>query len=425
MVKLTFTLVLFLAFAGFSHSQMVEDFEHTQLNLMLAGEDDTGQMVVVPNPDLDETNPNNYVVMFNRSQHGHVFSGFWSTLPEPFDMTDKKYIHVNVWKPRISGLRFKVEGGPGGDFELEPVDEQTLTEEWETITFHFPEAEGEYPTISFMPDFQDPVGLDEDIVIYFDNIILSDNAVPGEGEFVILEDFEFIPMNLMLAGEEDDSEVRIVPNPAPDDVNESSHVVEFRRSQNGYPWGGFWSALPEPLDLSENKYVYVKVWKPRISPIRFKVEGGPTEDSEIESMFPQTEVAQWEEIVFDFSEKDGDWNVIAFMPDFADPVDLDEDIVIYFDEIRVGEAPADVSVIRLPDESLDMKVYPNPASGSFTVEAPVNSRIDLIDIAGNVVYRQTAVNPVTTIDLSDVGAGLYLVRVVDGNSVRTLKLVVQ
>ncbi len=421
MVKKTFTLLVLLVFAGFSYSQMIEDFEHIPLNVMHEGEaDDSRIEVVQAEPERG------WVAQFHRSQAGPVHSGFWSTVPEPIDMTQRQYIHVDVWKPRISGLRFKIEGGATDDFELEPVAEQTLTEEWETITFHFPEAEGEYTTISFMPDFEDPVDLDEDIIIYFDNIVLSDSAEPGEGDEVVIEDFDFIALNLMQGGEEDDSGFTIVPNPQQDEVNESSHVVQFRRSQNGVPWGGFWSQLPEPLDLSENRYVYVKVLKPRISPLRFKVEGGPTDDLEIESMFEQTEVNQWEEIVFDFSEKDGQWNIIAFMPDFADPVDLDEDIMIYFDQIRLGEAPTDVSVLPLPDDAgFDLRVYPNPASDYVTVEAPVNSRIDLIDIAGNIISRQTAVNPVTTVDLSDVGAGLYLVRVVEGNSVRTIKLVVQ
>jgi hypothetical protein len=420
MVRLTFTLLLLLAFAGYSQGQMIEDFEHIEFNMMLGNEEEDDSRIVVVQDEV-----RGYVAEFHRSQHGVPWGGFWSALPEPVDMTARQYVHVDVWKPRISGLRFKIEGGTTDDFELEPVEAQTLTEEWETITFHFPDAEGQYTTIAFMPDFEDPLDLNEDITIYFDNIRLSDNAEPGAGDEVVIEDFDFIPMNLMAGGAEDDSEFRIVPNPAPDDVNESTHVVEFRRSQHGVPWGGFWSPLPEPLDLSENRYVYVKVWKPRVSPLRFKVEGGPTADLEIESMLPQTETEQWEEIVFNFSEKDGQWNIIAFMPDFADPVDLTEDIVIYFDQIRLGEAPTDVSVIRFPDRGLDVKVYPNPATSNVTVESPVNSSISLIDIAGNLVYQQTAVNPVTTIDLNNVPAGLYLVRVVDGSSVRTIKLIVQ
>jgi hypothetical protein len=421
MVRLTFTLLLLLAFSGYTHGQMIENFEHIEFNMMLGNEEEDDSRIVVVQDEV-----RGYVAEFHRSQHGVPWGGFWSALPEPVDMTARQYVHVDVWKPRISGLRFKIEGGTTDDFELEPVEAQTLTEEWETITFHFPDAEGQYTTIAFMPDFEDPLDLNEDITIYFDNIRLSDNAEPGAGDEVVIEDFDFIIMNPML-GEpaEDDSEFRIVPNPAPDDVNDSPHVVEFRRSQHGVPWGGFWADVPQPVDLNENQYVYVMVWKPRVSPLRFKLEQGPGDPIEIEPMFPQTESEQWEEIVFDFSEYEGQWNRIVFMPDFEDPLELNEDIVIYFDQIRLGEAPTDVSVIRFPDRGLDLKVYPNPATSNVTVESPVNSSISLIDIAGNLVYQQTAVNPVTTIDLNNVPAGLYLVRVVDGSSVRTIKLIVQ
>ena len=339
MKKFTFILAFMLAFAGYSHSQMIEDFEHIPLNLMLDGETDPSTMTLVLNPDQDDANPSYYVIKYDRSQHGIPWGGFWSSLPETIDMTTKKYVHVDVWKPRISPLKFKVEGGPGGTFELFSIEEQTLTNEWETITFHFPDADGDYPVISFMPDFEDPLTLDEDIVIYFDNIVLSDNAVPGEGEELVIEDFEFIGLNVMTDGEEDNSTMTVVANPAPDEANESNLVVEYFRSQHGIPWGGFWSTLPEPVDMTEHKYVYVDVWKPRISPLKFKVEGGPGGTFEFESMQPQTQVYEWETLVFHFPDADGEYPVIAFMPDFEDPLELDEDIIIYFDNIRLGGEP--------------------------------------------------------------------------------------
>ncbi len=80
--------------------------------------------------------------------------------------------------------------------------------------------------------------------------------------------------------------------------------------------------------------------KTRISPLKFKVEDGPSGNLEIASMNPQTVVNEWEDIVFDFSEKTGLWNVIAFMPDFEDPLTLTEDIEIYFDYIMVNNDPA-------------------------------------------------------------------------------------
>ncbi len=123
----------------------------------------------------------------------------------------------------------------------------------------------------------------------------------------------------------------VIANPDPSGIDTSAMVVDFLRDKDGTVWGGFWS--PTSIDLTNNKYVHVKVWKPRISALHFKVQGGPTSDEEIHSMNPQTLTNQWEDIVFDFSDKTGVWNTIVFSPDFADPVNLTDDIHIYFDDI--------------------------------------------------------------------------------------------
>lgn len=149
----------------------------------------------------------------------------------------------------------------------------------------------------------------------------------------IIENFETIPLNVMMGGYYDESSMTIVPNPDQNGINTSETVVKFVRDKDGLSWGGFWSLLPVPPDLTNNKYIHVKVWKPRISPIRFKVEDGNTTDLEISSMEDQTLINQWEEMVFDFSEKTGIWNTISFMPDFEDPLSLNEDIIMYFDDI--------------------------------------------------------------------------------------------
>jgi len=422
MKKITIVLVLILAFGGIAKSQMVEDFEHIQLNVMLGGENDNSTMTVVPNPDPGDANPNHYVVKFERSQHGVPWGGFWSALPQTIDMTDKKYVHVKVWKPRISPVKFKVEGGPGGTFELPSIEPQELTEEWEVISFYFPDADGAYPVIAFMPDFEEPLELDEDIVIYFDQIVLSNNATYGEGDEEVIENFEFIHMNPMLGGEEDNSHFSIVPNPAPDDVNDSHHVVQFHRSQFGVPWGGFWSPLPEPVNMDEFKYVYVDVWKTRISPIRFKVEGGPGGTFELPSIEPQTKVEEWETIVFHFPEAHGDYPIIAFMPDFEDPLTLDEDIVIYFDNIRFGSAPT--SAEEPAFNTNEIRVFPNPANQIVNVSAEIGSVIGLFSITGSLVEQKTAGQENVTFDVSGLSQGVYLIRVVQNGVPVSKKLLV-
>ena len=244
----------------------------------------------------------------------------------------------------------------------------------------------------------------------------------------------YIDLNLMRGGADDNSEFTRVPNPDPDDVNDSEEVVRFYRSQHGVPWGGFFAFMPVPLDLSEKKYIYVDVWKPRISPIRFKVEDGDTPDLEIESMVPQTKTEAWETVVFDFSEKDGEWNIIAFMPDFANPVDLDEDIVIYFANIRLGDEPDITSTDFEADLPVDFGLdqnYPNPfnPATNITFQVPVNSRVTLevYDVIGRRVL--TLVDDImdagyhqVTFDGTRMASGVYLYRMQAGDFVQTRKL---
>ncbi len=160
---------------------IIEDFEdpeaHIPINNMTDGSvDNEDAFEVVANPDPSGVNDSNYVLRFLRAHDGNPWGGFWSNVFEPLEMDDMKYTHYQVWKPRVSPLRFKVEGSDQtGDFEHESMEPQQLTEEWETITFYYPDAAGEYPVIAVMPDFAEPVDLSDDIVIYLDNIILSDS----------------------------------------------------------------------------------------------------------------------------------------------------------------------------------------------------------------------------------------------------------
>jgi hypothetical protein len=244
----------------------------------------------------------------------------------------------------------------------------------------------------------------------------------------------YIDLNLMRGGSDDDSEFSRVPNPDPDEVNNSEEVVRFDRSRHGVPWGGFFAFMPVPLDLSEKKYIYVDVWKPRISPIRFKVEDGDTPNLEIESMVPQTKTEQWETVVFDFSEKDGKWNIIAFMPDFASPIDLDEDIVIYFANIRIGDGSNITSTkpgADIPSEFRLVQNYPNPFNPATIIvfQIPEYSPVSLevFDVTGRRVITLIDENleagyHEVTFDGSRLASGAYLYRMQAGDFVQTKKL---
>ncbi|MFN2394193.1 MAG: choice-of-anchor J domain-containing protein [Bacteroidales bacterium] len=599
MKKFTFLLTLILAFTGYSWSQIVEDYEHIDLNWFEAGAE--GYMHVVPNPD-PAGNSSAYVVEFRRGADGQPFAGFFSRLPEPLDLTEHKYVYVDVWKPVISPVVFKLEPDDADNIEIPSMFPQTKVNEWETMVFDFSEQDGLFEVITFFPDFPETVEHEEDIFIYFDNIrvggppeepeegvflawnigssastpefrdeyysvwisttgtnpedftMVFDETLPtdvdgwayqpreidiseyagediyvtfrhhestdndrlvlydvklyeytteekteivyfsedftdgvdhedgidwlpdgwvavdndgdeynwyfeqfeGDGymlskswddgtplnpdnwlitpsitldirktakqEGYVVEDFEFITMNIMLGGEEDNSNFRIIPNPDPADVNLSSHVVRFHRSQFGVPWGGFFSPLPEPVNMDENKYVLVDVWKPRISPIKFKVEGGPGGTFELESIEPQTKVEEWETMVFHFPEADGDYPIIAFMPDFEDPLALDDDIVIYFDNIRFSSTPTSSEEPVYTEN--EITIFPNPANQIVNVSAEANAEVALYDITGNLINKKVAGIDSVTFDVSELAKGIYLIKVTQQGETFSGKLLV-
>lgn len=330
-----FLLVIF-AFTGFTMAQTIENFESIKMNIFSGGAN--GMVSVVPNPDTTGINKSLYVGKMVRGMDGDPWAGWYATLPTAVDIDANKIVHVKVWKSRISPVVFKFEkeGGNSGDvFSMAP---QTLTGEWEELVFDMSPVAlvtGEYVKVVLIPDFETPLlTLTEDITLYFDDLYVNNDPTIGSAPVQMMEDYETIPLNILLADPITDlSTMTLVPNPDQSGLNPSDYVIEFLRDKDGSPWDGFWSALPTEIDVTDNKFVHVKVWKSRISPIKFKIEGGDAGNLEIPSMYPQTKTDEWEDIVFDFSEKTGTYPIIALLPDFEDPLTLTEDFTMYFDDI--------------------------------------------------------------------------------------------
>lgn len=415
MKKLLHVLCILGMMSFVSKAQVIENFEnfikvHTMANGHL---DVPSAFKVVANPLKSDADSSDHVMMFTRGFDGNPWAGFWSSLSVPVDLTADKYIRVKVLKPRISPLHFKVEGGTSDppSFEISPVNAQTKTDEWETIVFYFENATGTYPTIVFMPDFEDPVTLTEDIVIYFDDIEVC-NTPDGPATRVI-ENFEgAIPVHTMANGHLDVPEAfEVVANPLKDEVNGSDLVMKFTRAFDGNPWAGFWCILPQPIDMTVNKYMHVKVLKPRISPLHFKVEGGSTSNIEIPSMHPQTMTDAWEDIVFYFENATGTYPTIVFMPDFEDPVTLTEDITIYFDDIELTET-GPVGVKNATAGS-GMVIYPNPVKTTLTLDNLQNAeRIVISNLIGQqIIIKNNIRESRTTMDVSSLARGIYIVSI--------------
>lgn len=388
---------MMLTFTGLSMAQIVEDFESISMNIFSAGTN--GMIGVIPNPDATGANTSLYVAKMVRGHDGDPWAGWYSTLTSPINITANPYVHVKVWKPRISPVVFKVEGGAGNSNDVYSMNPQTLVDQWEELVFDMSTspATGEYVKIVLIPDFESPLTLTEDITLYYDDMYVNNDPAVGSAPVQMMENFETIPLNYMLNGADDNSTMTLIANPDKSGVNLSNYVIDFNRDKDGFPWDGFWSELPVAVDVTTNKYVHAKVWKPRISPIKFKIEGGAAGTIEVFSTNPQTLVNQWEDMVFDFSEKTGTYPIIAFLPDFEDPLTLTDDMTMYFDDILVNNDPnpalpaeqifsVDMTGANLlPGEQVFIAGALGGANGTWN-EPGTNPNNEMFDPDGDMIY---------------------------------------
>jgi hypothetical protein len=215
----------------------------------------------------------------------------------------------------------------------------------------------------------------------------------------------------------------VVDNPDPSGLNWSSKVMKFTRrglDDGGLPWAGFWANVDPAVDITTYKYVHVMVWKERISPLHFKLEGGPSGTSEIPSSNVQTETSKWVDIVFPFDEMTGAYPVIAFMPDFEDPLTMAENQVIYFDNIRINSDPnpADNTSIFTPKANTSLAVYPNPVTSSLYID--LDNDVQSIGIYNLLGQQEATFSNVSagtfSIPTSDLPKGIYMVVMRDKNN---------
>src|SRR5690606_25809576 len=71
-----------------------------------------------------------------------------------------------------------------------------------------------------------------------------------------------------------------------------------------------------------------------------------------------------------------------------------------------------VGIGELKSESLDLKIYPNPNNGNFTVEVAENTRIIVMNSLGQVIHEGTTSTDKTEVSIAEMANGIYFVRVI-------------
>ncbi len=114
------------------------------------------------------------------------------------------------------------------------------------------------------------------------------------------------------------------------------------------------------------------------------------------------------------------------LPDFSDPVDLEEDVIFFIDDIISSPTGVVPSGIK-QSESLNVSVFPNPVKSTLYFDHLKN--IDRIVIS-NMVGQQMLVSrnitgEKTSMNVSSLSNGVYMVTVYDRNGNTAIRKIVK
>ncbi len=86
------------------------------------------------------------------------------------------------------------------------------------------------------------------------------------------------------------------------------------------------------------------------------------------------------------------------------------------------------NIITLENYKANLKVYPNPTSGLFSIEYMQNKKatINIYNISGQLIHSETlAGNTTKQIDLSNYSKGVYLIKIYNAEMIEIQKLVIE
>ena len=67
--------------------------------------------------------------------------------------------------------------------------------------------------------------------------------------------------------------------------------------------------------------------------------------------------------------------------------------------------------------SINANIYPNPTDGNVTIEAEGMQRLTVVTELGQVVYDVEVNNDTETLNMSQFGAGVFMIRIYTENGV--------
>ena len=214
---------------------------------------------------------------------------------DSFDLSVHNQFKLQVYAMAPTQVLLKLEGAGGA---IEKIANIGITGVWQEYTFDFRDAADNTGLNKVVLFFDPGVEMSQD-TYYFDNLC----AVPLGGcrgvelNSQIIDDFE-CNRNATYVGGWDS--LTVIPNPAPNPVNESALVGRYG-DPLAEPWGHILIDYHNPIDLSEYNQFKAKIWSAKETQVLFKLEGGASPPKEV--WVDITEINQWVDYTVDFSSE--------------------------------------------------------------------------------------------------------------------------
>lgn len=348
-----------------------------------------------------------------------------------FDATNNS-VKIKVYKPTTSDVAIKFEG-TSSPIELKVAN--TLTNQWEELTFDFSNSNGNtYNKIVIIPDFVGPhvTGKDrtQNNTMYLDDIVAPNGVVSTDPA----------PSDAPTAPTESAGDVLSIYSDAYTDVsatwnpnwNQSTVVTdEIIASNNVKKYKSFnYSGIEPSSTISKSSYNSIKLdyWTADAANIKVKFRDyGPNgvydasvDDVEQEITHTVTTTSSWQTIQINLADytnlTTGNLGQIVL----SSATSGGGNSLVYFDNIYFSSTTLSSKNIL----KNNISIYPNPMDSQLNVEgvSEVQSA-SVFDLTGREVLHATPNKAVFTLDTADLQHGVYLLSLKAGNQELTTKLV--
>ncbi|MFK8046603.1 MAG: T9SS type A sorting domain-containing protein [Crocinitomicaceae bacterium] len=374
---------------------------------------------IIANPDPTGANTSATVASFTALQAGQPWAGCESMHGADLGSftfnANNSEVKIMVWKSVISdvGIKF-VEPASGSLGEIKVAN--TVTNQWEELSFDFSGHIGNIGTIDQIVIFPDFNARTQDNVVYFDNITIGNPtpepapmvaaptpALPAADVISMFSDpYTDVTVDTWNTGWSNASfsDIMIMGNPT-----KKYTALDFNGIET--------TSMPIDLTSPGMLYFHMDLWTPNSTEVRIKLvdfggDGfqGANADTEFEyTLSPAQE--EWVNIEIPLTDFSGmNQNDINQLIISSAPAGQS---TIYIDNVYFSKLPTQYLGLEDANASIELSVYPNPTTNTWQIAASQNiESVVVYDLTGKVVSQNNATNSNTLlIDASELASGTY------------------